>query len=59
VPLTEEDCLGIAKRLKYQYVPKGNPVRLALHKSDKLYFIICGKVVCSFPSQEEVEIRSK
>ena len=49
VPLTDEDALQIAKRLKYLYVPKGQVVRKALEKTDKFYYIMCGKVVCSFP----------
>ena len=49
VPLTDEDALQIAKRLKYQYVPKGQIVRKALEKTSKFYYIMTGKVVCSFP----------
>ena len=51
VPLTDEDALQIAKRLKYLYVPKGQIVRKALERTDRFYYIMCGKVVCSFPQQ--------
>jgi len=40
----------IAKRLKYRYVPKGENVRRALEKNTRLYYIMAGKVICSFPS---------
>ena len=47
--MTEEDALGIVKRLKYEYYPKGTAVRHALDKSNRLGFILCGKLACSFP----------
>ena len=59
VPLQDEDCYAIAKRLKYEYIPKGQPVRRALDKSTKMFYILAGKVVCSFPQPEEIEERAK
>lgn len=52
VPFTEEDAHSIAKRLKYEYLPKGNAVRRAYNLTDKMYFILIGKVCCSFPNEE-------
>lgn len=58
VSLTDDDALEIAKKLKYEYVPKGQAVRMAVEPSDKLFYIMCGKVVCSFPSKEVLEARA-
>ena len=58
VPLTDEDALQIAKRLKYVYVPKGERVRTALQLTHKFYYIMCGKVVCSFPQQQFLDERA-
>lgn len=41
------------KRLKYRYVPKGEPVRKALDQSKNLTYILCGKVVCTLPIRDE------
>ena len=50
VPMTDEEALYIARKLKYKYVPKGQALRKALSKSSRLYYIVKGKVACSFPS---------
>ena len=54
VPMTDEDALMIARRLSYEYVPKGQPVRQALSNSSRLYYIMYGKVVLSLPQPEVV-----
>ena len=54
VPMTDEDALMIARRLSYEYVPKGQPVRQALSQSTRLYYIMYGKVVLSLPQPEVV-----
>ena len=59
VPLTDEDALQIAKRLKYLYVPKGKRVRTALQQTSKFYYIMSGKVVCSFPQQQFLQERAR
>ena len=49
--LNEEDVqYMLARKLKYEYIPKGNPIRKALTESNRMYFIMVGKAVCSFPS---------
>lgn len=54
-PLTDDEALIIAKRLKYKYVPKGETVRKALDKNTKLMYIMAGKVVCSLPQASYFE----
>ena len=39
-PLTDEDALAIARRLKYEYIPLGRPIRKALDKFQKFCFIL-------------------
>lgn len=50
-PLTEDEAVIIAKRLKYKFLPKGEKVRKALDKSTKMMYIMAGKVVCSLPQE--------
>ena len=59
IPFTDEDAIGIIKRLQYRYVPKGKAVRKALDETDRLTYIICGKVVCALPTEEESKRRAK
>ena len=59
VPMTFNDTIAVARLLKYDYVPKGQPIRQALQKNSKLCYIMAGKVVCSFPQQEVLEERAK
>ena len=40
-------------------MPKGQSIRSALDKSHRLYYILCGKAVCSFPQESEFETRAK
>lgn len=53
--MTDEDALGIAKRLKYEYVPKGQALRRAFDNSNRLCHLMIGKVVCAFPNEDVVE----
>ena len=50
LPLTEDDALDFCRCLKYKYFEKGEAIRRAMTETDKLYFILEGKVVCSFPN---------
>ena len=59
IPPTDEDAQLIARRLQYRYVPKGQAIRSALDKSHRMYYILCGKSVCSFPQESEFEARAK
>ena len=59
VPMTDEDAIGIVKRLKYEYAPMGTPIRKALDISNRFCYIVCGKVVCSLPSEAEYLKRAK
>ena len=59
IPLTKEDKLGIAKRLRYQFFPKGTPIRKALDKQYRWCYILCGKVACAMPTEEEAVKRAK
>ena len=59
IPLTKEDKLGIAKRLRYQFFPKGTPIRKALDKQYRWCYILCGKVACAMPTEEEAMKRVK
>lgn len=59
IPLTKEDKLGIAKRLRYQFFPKGTPIRKALDKQYRWCYILCGKVACAMPTEDEAVKRAK
>ena len=59
IPLTKEDKLGISKRLRYQFFPKGTPIRRALDKQYRWCYILCGKVACAMPTEEEAVKRAK
>ena len=53
VPMSDEDALQVVKHLKYEYVPKGKAIRRAGKDTDRLCFIMCGKVVCALPQKSE------
>lgn len=59
IPLTDIDALEIAKKLKYEYVPKGKACRTALETSNRLCYIMCGKVICALPTEQETIKRAK
>ena len=50
-PFTQEDCAHLCKIIKYDYYTKGEAIRRAGEESDRLYFILEGKVTCSFQTQ--------
>ena len=53
VPLNDDEAYMIAKKLKYEFMPKGKAIRRAMTESTKMYYIMVGKAVCSFPSAGE------
>ena len=59
MPFSKEDKLAIARRLRYQYFPKGTPVRNALDKQYRWMHILRGKVSCAMPTEEEANRRAK
>mgnify|MGYP000577774109 FL=1 len=57
-PLSDEEAFLLARRLHYQYVPKGEAIRMALDASNRFFYIMAGKAVCSFPQESEFEARA-
>ena len=58
VPFAKEEKMAIAKRLRYEYFPKGTPLRKALDQQYRWMFILRGKVSCAMPTQEEAMKRA-
>ena len=51
--MTDEDALSVVKHMKYEYFPKGTAIRRAGKETDRICFIMCGKVVCALPCRED------
>ena len=59
VPVDDDYLKQIAKHLKYRYVKKGTNIRKAGNSDDRLYFIMMGKVACSFPTERPNSQKSR
>ena len=56
--MTDEDALSVVKHMKYEYFPKGTAIRRAGKETDRICFIMCGKVVCALPCREDDQKQS-